>query len=262
MATETIPRDASQSPAETGAGADVRVVVCGSFRREIETLRADFLELQHAGASILSPRDITFVDEVDGFVVAEHELGDAPTAIESRHLAALQRADLVWLHCPDGYVGPSAALELGVAHAYGIPVCARQLPTDVTVRHFASAVACPFDAVVRAAEGGPHTPSRPLGVLQDYYGRVALERGYAAESAQDTLLLLTEEVGELARAVRKRVGLARAGAYPPDDAAQELADVQLYLLHLANIMGVSLPEAVAAKEQLNAARVSVSRLAA
>ena len=67
------------------------------------------------------------------------------------------------------------------------------------------------------------------------------------------MLLLTEEVGELARAIRKRVGLARSGGSASDPAA-ELADVQLYVLHLANVIGVDLADAVAAKEQVNHAR--------
>jgi NTP pyrophosphatase (non-canonical NTP hydrolase) len=253
----------SPSPVTTIPAPDeLRVVICGSFRRSIEVLRADVGELRRAGATIVSPADLDFVAEVDGFALALDEIDDSPAAIEGRHLTALQHADAIWLHCPDGYVGPSAALELGVAHAFGVPVFARELPEDVTIRHYAMAVGSPHDAVVRASEFGAHIPSRPLSVLQDYYGRISAARGYASESAQDTLLLLTEEVGELARAVRKSVGLARATPYPSADAAQELADVQLYLLHLANILGVRLSDAVDAKERLNAARGSQPQLAA
>lgn len=260
MAIEAISRQ-KRSPT-AALGREVRVVICGSFRRATDVLRSDFVELQAAGATILSPVDIDFVAEVDGFMMAMGEIEDSPSAIEHRHLLALQQADAVWLHCPHGYVGPSAALELGVAHVYGIPVFARELPEDVTIRHFAAAVGSPHDAVTRAAEAGTHTPARPLGVLQDYYGRMSVARGYTSETAQDTLLLLTEEVGELARAVRKSVGLARASAYPTEDAAQELADVQLYVLHLANILDVRLDEAVFAKERMNAARAPRPQLAA
>jgi NTP pyrophosphatase (non-canonical NTP hydrolase) len=161
---------------------------------------------------------------------------------------------MIWLHAPEGYVGPSAALELGVAHAVGIPVFAREAPADVTLRHFAQRVSTIDEAVRGSALRGRVTPARPLSVLQDYYRRIASERGYSTETPQDAMLLLTEEVGELARAIRKTVGLGRAAGFQDEDAAAELADVQLYILHLANILGVSLDEAVAGKERLNAAK--------
>jgi NTP pyrophosphatase (non-canonical NTP hydrolase) len=227
------------------------VVICGSFRRDPAALKRDHEALRRAGATVLSPLDVEFVAEVDGFVLAAHELDEDPAAIEARHLSALKRADMVWLHAPQGYVGPSAALELGVAHTIGLPIFARHAPIDGTLRPFATAVVSPEEAIARLAAIGAHTPGNPLEVLQDYYGRMARERGYQDESPQDTMLLLTEEVGELARAVRRTVGLARSGRMTAVDPAEELADVQLYLLHLANVLGIRLGDAVVAKERTN-----------
>lgn len=239
-----------------------RIVICGTFRRAYEQLREDFNALRRAGAAILSPIDIAFVDAVDGFVFAAHEVGAEPAMVQARHLEALKAADAIWLHSPSGYVGPSAALELGVAHALGVPVFCREAPVDVTLRHFAEVVDGPVAALERVGGLGTHTPSRPLDLLQDYYQRVAEERGYSHESPQDTMLLLTEEIGELARAVRHRVGLARSGGYQGEDAGAELADVQLYLLHLANVLDVRIGEAVALKERANARKFSSQGIAA
>ena len=55
------------------------------------------------------------------------------------------------------------------------------------------------------------------------------------------------ELGELIGAVRKD-GEASAAA------ALEMADVQLYLVHLANIAGIDLREAVVEKERINSTR--------
>jgi NTP pyrophosphatase (non-canonical NTP hydrolase) len=239
----------------------VRAVVCGSFRRDLPQLQADFDELHVAGCLVLSPLEVDFVAEIDGFVLGAGELHETPKAVEARHIASLQQADFVWLHAPDGYVGPSAALELGVAHALGIPVFARTPPADMALRDFVEAVGGVEQALARALVRGTHTPARPLDVLQDYYGRVAASRGYDHESAQDTMLLLTEEIGELARAVRKQIGLKRAGGYPTEGVADELADVQLYLLHLANVLDIRLADAVSDKERVNAQR-ETSALAA
>jgi len=251
-------RPPGQSP-----GADApHVVVCGSFRRAHDDLARDCQALEAAGCRLVSPLSVDFVTEIDGFVLAEHEIQREPRDVELDHLRALEGADFIWLHAPDGYVGTSAALELGVAHALGIPVFASHTPNDQVLQAFVR-VASPSEASELAHASGPHTPSRPLQALQDYYDRIARKRGYDTESAQDTMLLLTEEVGELARAVRKRVGLSRAGAYPNDDAAAaELADVQLYVLHMANVLDVELGTAVSEKEQENATRAGKSALAA
>jgi NTP pyrophosphatase (non-canonical NTP hydrolase) len=147
-------------------------------------------------------------------------------------------------------VGPSAALEIGVAHSLDVPVLALERPTDPALASFVVEVSSIADAIGRARAAGLRTPVAPLRDLQAYYERVAEDRGFDQESAQDTMLLLTEEVGELARAVRKSLGLARSGT-EQTDAAEELADVQLYLLHLANVVGVDLATAVRDKERLN-----------
>ncbi|MDB5179865.1 MAG: MazG protein [Candidatus Saccharibacteria bacterium] len=73
------------------------------------------------------------------------------------------------------------------------------------------------------------------------------------ETAKDTMLLLMEELGELARAIRKHEGMSRDHEYDVE-LSEELADVQLYLVHLANQTGIDLGVAVTAKEEKNEAR--------
>jgi NTP pyrophosphatase (non-canonical NTP hydrolase)/nucleoside 2-deoxyribosyltransferase len=231
-------------------------VLCGSYRRNPAELREELAALIRAGCAVLSPESVDFVDEVDGFVLTEAEVGQEPTAVEARHIAALRSADFVWLHVPGGYVGASAALELGVAHGLDIPVFSARRPNDPLISEFVRVVPSPVDAVDWARDR-LRTPAGPLRDLQSYYGRMAAMRGFSAESPQDTMLLLTEEIGELARAVRRRVALVRSDAGGEDPAA-ELADVQLYVLHLANAIGVDLADAVAAKEQVNHARYGPS----
>jgi NTP pyrophosphatase (non-canonical NTP hydrolase) len=70
------------------------------------------------------------------------------------------------------------------------------------------------------------------------------------------MLLLTEEMGELARALRKSAGIQRDQGWEGQDVAEELADVQLYLVHLANISGIELADAVTNKELINAERAA------
>jgi NTP pyrophosphatase (non-canonical NTP hydrolase) len=220
-------------------------VICGSFRRDPAALRSEFVALQGAGCTVLSPRDLDFVDEVDGFVYRAGELSRTTADVERHHLEAMRTADLVWLHCPDGYVGNSAAMELGFARALGIRVFAGQRPRDVTLADLVVSCDSPAAAVAQArGELGP-IPGDALPALQGYYSRAAARRGWSGESPGQTIELLRGEVEELGEAVENE---------PPAAIALELADVQLYLVHLANTLALDLGAAVRDKERINAER--------
>lgn len=238
-----------------GAGAAeaaaLSVVLCGSFRRDVAGLRKTF-EALHRSYVLLAPVSTDFFDADVEFVRLRHEIDESVDDIEARHLHAILQVDFVWLFCPDGYVGTSAALEVGYAHAAGVPVLTDREPTDPVLAGMVTLV----DDIAIARDVVVARPGQGLAALQDYYRRIARRRGWANETARDTLLLLTEELGELARAVRKSSGIGRDGLYPDTDVAAELADVQLYLVHLANNLGVNLAEAVTRKEVVNAERQS------
>ncbi len=225
-----------------------KAVLCGSFRRDPAGLQRDFIELTEV-AEVLSPTTVQFAGEWDGFVYNENERHSSPREIEDQHLDAILRADFVWLHAPTGYVGRSAVFELGFARLAGTPVYTRERLEDTTLRQYVNAASSPKDAAVES--NGAPIPAASLTALQRYYGTAARRRGYDTESVQDSMLLLTEEVGELARAIRQDIRLRRDGRPIASDAAMELADIQLYLLHLANIMQIDLAGAVAEKERVN-----------
>lgn len=92
-----------------------------------------------------------------------------------------------------------------------------------------------------------------ISKLQKDFAKIPKERGWDSESPKDILVLLTEELGELARAVRKHEGMIRDQAYDTN-LAEEMADIQFYLVHLANTTGIDLQEALVAKETKNAER--------
>jgi NTP pyrophosphatase (non-canonical NTP hydrolase) len=231
-------------------------VICGSFRRDPTALTTEFSELQRAGCTVLSPADLDFVGEVDGFVYRASELGRATVDVERHHLEAMRAADLVWLHCPDGYVGSSAAMELGFARALGVRVFAQQKPRDVTLADLVVACDSPGAAVSQVRnELGP-VPADALSALQGYYSRAAARRGWSGETPEQTIELLRGEVEELGEALESE---------PTASTALELADVQLYLVHLANALALDLGAAVRDKERINAERFETTaqaRLAA
>jgi NTP pyrophosphatase (non-canonical NTP hydrolase) len=243
-----------QGPQET-----LTVVLCGSFRRAPERLRHCFDTLGCL-FQVLSPRSIDFVDPDAEFVRLSDEASQPEHIIEELHLSALKSADFVWLFAPDGYVGTSAAMELGQAWALGVPVFASEIPSDPVIAAKVNVVAEPSSvgSVLLTQRG---LPGLGLQRLQNYYRTTALRRGWSNESAKDTMLLLTEELGELARAVRKLEGISRHQSDGGSDVASELADMQLYLVHLANGLGLDLAVAVTDKERVNARRFERARVA-
>jgi NTP pyrophosphatase (non-canonical NTP hydrolase) len=226
------------------------IVISGSYRKDFETLKRTYEEFRDLGCTILSPSNVAIVTEQDGFVYMKGEETETPQRIEDRHLDAILRAQFVWLHTPEGYVGPTAALEVGFAHAAGVPVFAKEPPKERVLQSFVQVVPS-LVSVLRDRVPHPTPPAPALKAFQEYYRRAALQRGYAQEGPKECLLLMVEEVGELARALRKREKLVRHGSYQDSNDAQELADVFLYVVHMANVLGYDLGNIVRDKEILN-----------
>jgi NTP pyrophosphatase (non-canonical NTP hydrolase) len=246
-------RFASSMVVSTGASIkapSTEVVISGTYRKDHEGLRRAYEELQGLGCKVLSPTSVDIVREVDGFVFMQGEEHSLPENLELRHLNAIQEAQFVWLHAPEGYVGVSAALEVGFARAIGIPVYSRTHVSDPILATFVVQVGSPRD-VMHTHHQSMHIPGPAVQAFQKYYRRAAVQRGYANESARDTLLLMVEEVGELARAIRRKEKLKRHGRAIREDQALELADVFIYVVHLANVLGVNLSQVVKEKELIN-----------
>ena len=158
--------------------APVDVVLSGSYRKDFVRLKTTYEELRDLGCNVLSPSNVTAVKEVDGFVYMKGEEIQAPDSIEERHLDAIQRSQFMWLHTPEGYVGRSASLEIGFAHAIGVPVFASEAPSDPVLARFVRVVSSPQTVLERLHSRDWAIPQPPLKAFQHYYRRAAIQRGY------------------------------------------------------------------------------------
>lgn len=173
-------------------------VLCGSYQRGIPALVRAYEKMSAAGMRVLSPAGLDFVAQVDGFVLTQDEDEIPPEAIEMLPLNCIRAADLVWLHAPDGYVGLNGALEIGFASAARVPVYAEEMPSDIALRSLVTI--SPLDHVIaETSTGEKDSPGASLLPLQEYYSAIAGGRAYEHKSAHDVMLLITEEIGELAR---------------------------------------------------------------
>lgn len=102
-----------------------------------------------------------------------------------------------------------------------------------------------------------YLPDHPtLPELQHYMDAVCKERGWMNDSYTEKFLLFAEEVGELAKAMRKAAGLYDEQASKKRfELEEEFADVLSYLLDLANLYKVDLEQAFREKERINQSRV-------
>jgi NTP pyrophosphatase (non-canonical NTP hydrolase) len=98
-----------------------------------------------------------------------------------------------------------------------------------------------------------YLPEHPtLMDLQKFMEDVCKERGWVKDNYAEKFLLFTEEVGELAKAMRKTAGLYEEKAKPKNiELEEEFADVLSYLLDLANYFQIDLERAFREKEQIN-----------
>jgi len=104
---------------------------------------------------------------------------------------------------------------------------------------------------------GKLTEGSSMNQIQTYIKTVVELRGFDNQSIQETMLLLLEEVGELAKAIRKTatkmsVDIDKLQNY--DTVESEVADVFFVLMAVCNQLDINLFEALKEKEEKNCER--------
>ncbi|MFZ5828048.1 MAG: MazG nucleotide pyrophosphohydrolase domain-containing protein [Bacillota bacterium] len=237
-----------------------RIAILGSFRKHWAGIAATAATFRSLGCEVLSPAGEP-VNPNEEFVRLDTDGAATEREIVFGVLAAVDRADAVYFYNPDGYLGASAAVEMGYCLAVGKRFYTLAEPADEGHRAYATGpVATPEEVVadLRAMRFEERLSERAsLPALQRYIDEMMQHRGFAGAANLQLMLLMVEEVGELARALRKPVGLKtdperEAGRGPVQE---ELADVLIYLLALANGTGTDLAAALKQKEAQNGRRV-------
>ena len=95
-----------------------------------------------------------------------------------------------------------------------------------------------------------------LREIQEYIDEMVNIRGWQNETPQDAMLLLTEEIGELAKEVRKSCTYIQndVNKNRADDLNGEAADVFLMVLALCRTLDIDLLQAFKEKELINCNR--------
>ncbi|MFN4149314.1 MAG: MazG nucleotide pyrophosphohydrolase domain-containing protein [Candidatus Sericytochromatia bacterium] len=93
-----------------------------------------------------------------------------------------------------------------------------------------------------------------LSDYQDYVLKVLQQRGFSEQDIKSRLALLVEEVGELAKAIRKNNNERCDSESEIYYVGLELADVFFVLISIANTLQINLSESFVKKEQINNSR--------
>jgi hypothetical protein len=128
--------------------------VSGSFHRHMDAITRAVHELASLSVRVLSPADPRVVAQQGEFLFVASDRIRSVRLVQDRHLESIRAASFLWLVCPDGYVGQSAAMEIGFAAGAGVPIFATFAPSDLTLREYVRIVPSISDAVVRAASSG------------------------------------------------------------------------------------------------------------
>ena len=97
-----------------------------------------------------------------------------------------------------------------------------------------------------------------LNDIQDYIKKVIELRGFSNQPVEQTMLLLIEEVGELAKAIRKEktnMCIDKQKIKNYDTVEGELADVFIVLVSVCNRLNINLYDVVKEKEKINVERI-------
>ncbi len=239
---------------------EISVVISGSFRRHYDAIKSAIKDFENLDVKVLSPKSSQIINPGEEVAILATDDVQSPDILEKRHLEAIQRADALYISNPEGYLGASTILELGWANALGKPIFSSDASTDATIKFFSGGAATPREVKEALAKRSPVdalTPQSSLAQLQAYVREMVVRRGFEKETPQDVLMFFVEETGELAKAMRKYLGrktdkekIDRYG-----NVEDELADMLIYLIDLANILEVPLFEALYKKEQENEKRI-------
>lgn len=245
-----------------------RVVISGSFRKAFEEIMKVSEEFEKAGFEILSPKKSKVINPGEEFAILESDDTDDPKTddtddpktLEERHLEAIVKADVLYIVAPDGYLGDSAKMELGFAYALRKHIYCSEVVDDATLKLYCGEKAIPSEIAKQFAAYEITTehlhPRCSLAELQEYLHHIIQKRGFDEETPRDIMLLMVEEVGELAKALRKYTGLKvdtkKLERYTSVE--EEIADVFIYLVDLANVLDASLFDVFLAKEKENEKR--------
>lgn len=234
--------------------------ISGSIRKFWNEIIKYILEFEKNGVKILSPKISKTKNIKDDFVYLINDKSKPIETIEKIHLLNILHSDFLFVVNPKGYIGISTSLEIGYALSKGIKVYSLEEPSDTLLKEniiYNLSISEIIDSEIQKKREEISIEEN-LSSLQKYFNKKIIERGFDKETEKDILILILEELGELSNIIRTFSGLKIKKETLKQkkyfDIGEELADILIYLIILANKFGIDLYNALKIKELENEKR--------
>ena len=107
------------------------IVLLGSLRKQLETIKVKALQFEKNGYKVLAPKISNIKNDKNGFIIFEDDLSDNPITIESGFIEDCLKAENIIVCNKDGYVGNTVMFEIGYLLAKKKNIEFIQEPSDV-----------------------------------------------------------------------------------------------------------------------------------
>ena len=98
------------------------------------------------------------------------------------------------------------------------------------------------------------TDKASLREIQAYIKKMMADRGFLNNKIPNEMMMLTEEVGELSKALREHIGGRFDEKTSRKDVKEEFADILVVLMVIANLLEIDIYDAFIEKEKVNFSR--------
>jgi exopolyphosphatase/pppGpp-phosphohydrolase len=106
------------------------VTLSGSFRKHLDYFLNVKEHLEQKNIKIMSPRFESPKNPGEEFVIFDGEEGMTPLELERYHLDCIEKSDTLIVCNPNGYVGASAMIEIGLAAGLGKRIIFTEKPEE------------------------------------------------------------------------------------------------------------------------------------
>lgn len=106
------------------------VVLLGSLRKQLDTIKIQAYEYQTNGYTVLAPKISSIKKNINGFIIFEDDKSDDPIIIEKDFLEKCLKSEEIIICDSNGYIGNTVMMEIGYLLGKGKKIKFVEEPTE------------------------------------------------------------------------------------------------------------------------------------
>jgi hypothetical protein len=116
------------------------VTISGSFRKHFKQICRCVEYFENKDIRVLSPQIAEIINPNEEFAILSSDISDDPKTLQDNHFSAIDNSDMLYVCNPDGYIGLSAALEIGFALSKNKNIVFMHEPSDFTIKLYSKSI--------------------------------------------------------------------------------------------------------------------------